>query len=219
MANISTSEETPGVHISSREIFQTKTDYIPGMSGNQYETVNTQVECEDNLHKDVHMFFCQELIQEVPDAAASIMKQLYIKLGTKRLEGKIQTSDKYYMKQLHFRDIFKPNHYRELYENKKKSILESHMFLKKNRDGKIKGMTMEGGKKQRDFISKEDPSLPTEANKAVLLSCIIDPEEEGEVTVIDTPNESIQTLVENENGMAVINIRGVLVDFLLNIDP
>ena len=38
-------------------------------------------------------------------------------------------------------------------------------------------------------------------------------------SVIDIPNTFIQTQVENENEMTVINIRGVLVDLLLEIDP
>ena len=39
-------------------------------------------------------------------------------------------------------------------------MLDSHMFLKENRSGEIKGRTVSGGNKQRDFISKEDASLP-----------------------------------------------------------
>ena len=50
---------------------------------------------------------------------------------------------------------------------------------------------MAGGKKKRYFISKEDPSSPTVSTKAVLLSCIIDAEEERDVTVIDTPKAVI----------------------------
>jgi hypothetical protein len=33
------------------------------------------------------------------------------------------------------------------------------MFLKEKRDGSLKGRTMAGGNKQRDYISKEDPIL------------------------------------------------------------
>jgi hypothetical protein len=47
------------------------------------------------------------------------------------------------------------------------------MFLKEKRDGKIKGRTVAGGNKQRDFISKEDASSPTVATEAVLLTSII----------------------------------------------
>jgi hypothetical protein len=93
------------------------------------------------------------------------------------------------------------------------------MFLKQKRDGKIKGRTVAGGNKQRDYISKEDASSPTVATESVLLSCIIDAEEERDVAVIDIPNAFIQTRVEDEKDMAYIKIKGVLVDMLVEIAP
>ena len=54
--NIDIPEETPGVRRSSQVIFQTKPDYNPSISVNQYETVNTRVECEQTLQPDSHMF-------------------------------------------------------------------------------------------------------------------------------------------------------------------
>ena len=101
----------------------------------------------------------------------------------------------------------------------RKSILESHLFLKLKRDGKIKGRAVAGGNKQRDFISKEDASSPTVSTEAVLLSCIIDAEEERDVAAIDIPNAFIQTRVEDEKDMVIIRVRGVLVDMLCKIAP
>ena len=122
------------------------------MSGKKYETVTIQVECEDNLNLDAHIFLFQELIGEVSDVEAVIMTQLSLKAGIKCWKGKGQSAAKYEMKQLHFRSTFKPKHYRDLNEDHKKSILEYYMILKENRYGKIKGRTVEGGKKQREFI-------------------------------------------------------------------
>jgi hypothetical protein len=53
----------------------------------------------------------------------------------------------------------------------------------------------------------------------VLLSCIIDAEEEREVAVVDIPNAFVQTRVENEKDMAFIKIRGILVYILVEIAP
>ena len=58
-AMLATPEEIPVVRISYRVKYQTNPDYIPSMSGNKYENVNTQVECEETLHPDIHMFLCQ----------------------------------------------------------------------------------------------------------------------------------------------------------------
>jgi hypothetical protein len=97
--------------------------------------------------------------------------------------------------------------------------LELHIFLKEKRDGSLKGRTVAGGNKQRDYISKEDASSPTVTTEAILLSSIIDAEEGRDVTVIDIPNAFIQTQVEDKGDMATIKIRGVLVDILVQIAP
>jgi hypothetical protein len=93
------------------------------------------------------------------------------------------------------------------------------MFLKQKRGGKIKGRTVASGNKQRDYISKEDASSPTVATESVLLSCIIDAEEERDVAVVDIPNAFVQTRAENEKDMAFIKIRGILVNILVEIAP
>jgi hypothetical protein len=94
----------------------------------------------------------------------------------------------------------------------------THVSLEK-RDGSLKGRTVAGGNKQRDYISKEDASSPTIATEAVLLLCIIDAEEGRDVAVIDIPNAFIQMRVEDEGDMAIIKICGVLVDILVKIAP
>jgi hypothetical protein len=123
------------------------------------------------------------------------------------------------MKQLHLRNTFKPKYWRELIQVQSQTVLESHMFLKQKRDGNIKGRTVAGGNKQRDYISKEDASSPTIATEAVFLSCIIDAKEGCDVAVVDIPNAYVQTRVEKEKDMAFIRIRGFLVDILVEISP
>jgi hypothetical protein len=59
------------------------------------------------------------------------------------------------MKQLHMCKNFKPERLEDLTPTEKKSILESHMFLKQKRDESIKARTVADGNKQRDFISKQ----------------------------------------------------------------
>jgi hypothetical protein len=98
-------------------------------------------------------------------------------------------------------------------------VLESHLFLKQKRDGKIKGRTVVGGNKQHDSLSKEDANSPTVATESVLLSCIIDAEEERDVAVVDIPNAFVQTRVVNKKDMAYIKIWGILVDILVEIAP
>ena len=55
--------------------------------------------------------------------------------------------------------------------------------------------------------------------EAVLLSSTIDAEERRDVAVVDVPNAFIQTRVEDEKDMAIIRVRGLLVDILLELAP
>jgi hypothetical protein len=147
------------------------------------------------------------------------MTQLSLKAGLKEWVDQAFTAARSEMKQLHLRNTFKPKHWRELNQVQCHTVLESHMFLKQKRDGKIKGRNVADGNKQRDYISKEDASSPTVATDAVLLSYIIDAEEGGDVAVVDIPNAFLETRVEKEKDMACIKIRGVLVDILVKIAP
>ena len=53
----------------------------------------------------------------------------------------------------------------------------------------------------------------------MLLSCIIDAEENRDVATVDIPNAFIQTRVEDEKDQCVIRLCGVLVDMLEDIAP
>jgi hypothetical protein len=210
--------EITGVRRSTRAKSQKK-DYVPSMSGNTYAFAVTQLETYGALHPDTHTFFQMDMQQAEPDVVAMIMTQLSLKAGLKRWGRKAEEAVRSEMKQLHFRDTFKPLHYHELTDAQKKTVLESHLFLKEKRDGKIKGRKVAGGNKQRDYISKEDASSPTVATESVLLSSIVDASEGRDVAVIDIPNAFIQTRIEDEEDMAIIKIRGILVNMLVEIAP
>jgi hypothetical protein len=193
--------------------------YEPIMTGSKYAFAVSQLESHGVLHPDAHSFMQEDFYQAEPDVVAFVMTQLSLKVGLKTWGDKALNAVRSEMKQLHFRDTFQPKHWRELSHTQRQTVLESHMFLKEKRDGKIKGRTVAGGNKQRDYIPKEDASSPTVATESVLLSCIIDAEEGRDVAVIDIPNTFIQTRVEDEKDMAFIKIRGVLVDILVEIAP
>jgi hypothetical protein len=180
----------------------------------------TQLESKGLLNPDAHMFIQEDFYQAEPDVVAAVMTQLSLKSGLKEWGDKAYAAVESEMKQLHFRNTFKPKHWSKLTDTQRQMVLESHMFLKeKQGDGNIKGRTVAGGKKQRDYISKEDASSPTVTTESVLLSCIINAEEERDVAVIDIPNAFIQTRVEGEKDMTIIKLRGVLVDILVVIAP
>ena len=210
--------ETQAVRRSTRARTQVKS-YTPSMEGTRYDYAVAQLAQQGVLHPDAHMFVQEDFYQAEPDVVAMIMTQLSLKVGLKEWGEAGRAAAHSEMKQLHLRNTFKPFHWRELNQAQRRTVLESHMFLKLKRDGKIKGRTVAGGNKQRDYISKEDASSPTVATESVLLTCIVDAEEERDVTVVDIPNAFVQTEVEDEKDMAFIKLRGVLVDILVEIAP
>jgi hypothetical protein len=214
-------EEIPGVCRSTRVKFPAKQGYVPSISGSsKYAYAVTQLESQGALHPDSHMFFHQEMHQEEPDVVSMIMTQLSLKAGLEQWGTKAEAAARSEMKQLHFRDTFKPCHWKDLTRSERMSVLESHMFLKEKRDGEaIKGRTVAGGNKQRDCISKEEASSPTVATESASLTCVVDAEEGRDVAVIDTPNAFIQTRIDDKKDMVFIKIRGVLVDMLVDVAP
>jgi hypothetical protein len=189
------------------------------MTGSKYSYAIMQLETHGVLHPDSHIFVQEDFYQSDPDVVAHIMTQLSLRSGLKLWGDKAYAVVTLEMKQLHFCNTFKPKHRSVILKTQHQTVLELHMFLKEKRDGSLKGRTVAGRNKQQDYISKEDASSPTVATEAVLLSCIIDAEEGRDVTVIDIPNAFIQTRVEDEGDMAIIKIRGVLVDILVKIAP
>ena len=66
---------------------------------------------------------------------------------------------------------------------------------------------------------KEDASSPTVTTESVLLTCIIDAEEERDIAIVDIPNAFIQTCIKDEKDVVIIKLRGILVDILVDIAP
>jgi hypothetical protein len=111
------------------------------------------------------MFAQDDLYQADPDVVVAIMIQLSLKEGLKEWGDEAFTTSQSEMKQLHFSNMFKPKHWRELSQVQQRTVLESHVFLKQKQDGKIKGRTVAGGNNQHDYISKEDASSQTIATE------------------------------------------------------
>ena len=76
------------------------------------------------------MFVQEEFYQAEPDVVASVMTQISLKSGLRAWGDKAYTAVQSEMKQLHFRNTFKPEHWRELTHPQRQTALESHIFLK-----------------------------------------------------------------------------------------
>ncbi len=155
------------------------------------------------------------------DIVGMIMAQLSMKAAIKKWGNQAKFAISKEMKQLHWRNLYKPRHWHALTKKQKEQILESHIFVEEKRDGTIKARKMIGGNKQHDYNTKEDVSSPTVTAEAVMLTCIIDAQEDKDVAVVDIPNAFVQTIMSEEDAehRETVCIRGPLVDVLVSIAP
>jgi hypothetical protein len=137
-----------------------------------------------------------------------IMAQFSMKAGLKRFKERGEEAITKELSQLHFRDTFEPIKPKDLNEEERLQVLESHLFLKEKRDTTVKGQMVARGNKQRGTIDKQDASSPTAALKSVLLTAVINAKEGRDMAVIDIPNAFFQTRLQNEEDKAVMRLRG-----------
>ncbi|MEN9849167.1 MAG: hypothetical protein RL368_1907, partial [Pseudomonadota bacterium] len=122
------------------------------------------------------------------------------------------------MKQMHVRGCFQPIHRDQLSIKEKQRAVESLIFITEKRDGRIKARHCANGSVQRNYVSHEEASSPTVTTEAVLLTSVIDAEENRDIMTCDIPNAFIQTDIEDKDTKVVMKIRGVLVDILCDLD-
>jgi hypothetical protein len=119
------------------------------------------------------------------------MTQLSLKAALKQWGKDTKAAVEAEAKQLHWCNSFRPVHWKDVDKERRKQILELHVFVKKKRTGQIKAHKVVGGKKQRDFISKENASSPTVPTESVLLTSLVDVQENRDITIVDIPNAFI----------------------------
>jgi hypothetical protein len=181
LIHTNTPVDITGVCRSTRDRTNTVQPYQPSFRGKKYAAAMAQLHENGILHPGTHLLFNQVLSETAPDTVAMIFTQLSLRAGLRQRKGKAKEAAYAEMKQLHMRDTFCQLRWEDLLHECRKSVLESHMFLKQKRDDNIKGHTVAGGNKQRDFISKEEATLLTVSTESVLFTCIIDAQEGRDV--------------------------------------
>ncbi len=107
------------------------------------------------------------------DIVGMVMAQVSMKAALKKRGKAAEQTITIEMKQLHWCNSYKPMNWHELTKAQKEHILESHIFVEEKQDGKIKARKLVGGKKQQDYITKEDVNTSTVLAEAVLLTRVI----------------------------------------------
>jgi hypothetical protein len=182
--------------------------YAPSMSGKSY------------AYTQLGLWFLQDTRYKCSsDVVEMVMTQLSYKAALKQWGKDDKAAVEAEAKQLHWRNSFRPIHWKDVDKERQKQIHELHVFVKKKRTGQIKACKVAGGDKQRDFISKENASSPTVAMESVLLTSLVDAQENRGIAIVDIPNAFIQMVVENNEDKVVMRIRGHMVDVLVKVAP
>ncbi len=171
-----------GMAVHNARLRKKPEKYVPSMKGNKYTVVLTQIVARLKESKYA-MSMAQRSVKLMnrgvhcnADVVGMVMAQLSLTAAIKKWGEKakyVVTTEK---KQLHWRNSYKPKHWRELSKGQKDkhAILESHIFVEEKRDRKPKTRKVIGGNKQCNYITKDDASSPTVSAEAVMLTCVID---------------------------------------------
>jgi hypothetical protein len=199
--------------------------YVPSTKGNKCAVAMTQIAAslKDSKHAMALAQMSVKLmspgVHRQADIVGMIMAQLSMKAAIKKWGNQAKFAISKEMKQLHWCNLYKPRHRQALTKKQKEQVLKSHIFVEEKRDGMIKAQKVIGGNKQCDYITKENVCSPTVTAEAVMLTCVIDAQEDRDVAVVDIPNAFVQTVMSKEDAehRVTVCIRGPLVGVLVLI--
>jgi hypothetical protein len=179
-----------------------------GETRNESGILNTPYGIEPTAPRDYeHMF---------ATLAHTAMTQMSMKKGIKEFGKEGVDAVLVELQQLHDRKVLEPQNASQMTREEKRASLNYLMFLKKKRSGRIKGRGCADGRKQRIHTKKEDASSPTVAIEAVMLSCVIDAEEERDVAIIDIPGAFMQVDMDE---IVHMRLEGKMAELMVHIDP
>lgn len=157
----------------------------------------------------------------VNDSLAPLISTLLTQYGVKKglrvfgKDGDAAVMEE--MRQLHEMDVMRPRSPTTLSSGDKKKALQYLMFLKRKRNGTIKGRGCADGRKQRQLFAKNDVSSPTIATESIFLIITIAGNEERDVMTMDVPGAFLQTPLNGE--IVIIRMEGRMAELLAMIDP
>jgi hypothetical protein len=145
-----------------------------------------------------------------------IFTQYNLKQGIRKFGDNGKAAVLVGLQQLYDRSVMDPINKYNLTAEERKGALRYLMFLKEKRCGTIKGCGCADGRKQRDYMTKQETSSPTVATDALLLFCVIDAVEERDFATCDIPGAFMQS---DMKGKAVMKLEGVMAKVIIKIDP
>ena len=148
----------------------------------------------------------------------TILTQYITKQGLKVFGKKGEAAVKKELQQFHDLRVVAPKKPQDLSYEQRRRSLAYMMFLKlKSDEVTIKGGGCTYGRKQWDWLSKEDTSSATVSTDGIMLSRMIDAIEVREVATTNTPGAFLHT--NYHKGDIHIRLEGDMATLLKEIDP
>ena len=138
-----------------------------------------------------------------------ILTQISVKKGIKKLGSEAVEAVINEWKQMNEKNTFVPILASELSKEDKVRALRMIMFIKRKRCGRIKARGCADGRKQRNYIPKEDASSPIVSTEGLMISYVLDAKENFKVLQYylrkansnknSLPDPSINTTIHDTN--------------------
>ena len=96
---------------------------------------------------------------------------------------------------------FDPLNMEDINREQNQTALRYPMFLTKKRSGQIKARGCSDGRKQQEYITKEETYAPTVSTEALILSFLMDSKEGRDVSTIDIPGAFMHADMKYEVNM------------------
>jgi hypothetical protein len=207
--NAEEDEEEELDHIPENPQEQAQDDIEQAMD-NRYGARTGRYDLHPQRPRDYSHFFAQQITSDQMITSQMSMKHGLALFGEAGIEA-VQKE----MLQLHNRKVMKPIHGHTLTRDQRKHSLAYLMFLKKKRCGTIKARGCADGRKQQDYIPKEEDASPTIANESIFLTAVIDAYKGRDVAIVDVPGAFMQADMDE---LVHVRFTRTMVNLLVEID-
>ena len=106
-------------------------------------------------------------------------------------------------KQLDDKKVFHGVKFNDTTPEQRRKALGLVQLIKEKRCGKIKGHTCADGRKQQAYINQEDSTSPTVSTESLLITLMIDANENRDVATADVPGAFLHSNMDEETFVVV----------------
>ena len=131
---------------------------------------------------------------------------------------KVQDSAHKEFEQTHKRGALQPVDPKMMTQEESSKVIRSMLLTKQKSSGTHKSRAVADGSKQRGSADDEDKASPTASLRAILLTAIIEAQEERDVATVDTPNAFLHSELSEED-QVTMRLHGEVAETLVKLAP